>query len=94
MKYNQEFTSEEIEEFENEIMQELFSKNLKQLEEYYFSFLAIYCDKCKQEQIIEVQVHICETYLPQMKLYYEYYDFVNNSEKAQEYLQKIEELHN
>ena len=27
-----------------------------------------------------------------MKIYYEYYDFVNNSEKAQEYSQKLEEL--
>ncbi|CAG8852800.1 38492_t:CDS:1, partial [Gigaspora margarita] len=82
-----------IKAFENEIIQELFTNNLLQLKEYHSSFDEIYCEDCRQEQVNMIQNHICKTYLPRMKLYFEYYEFVNNSEKAQEYLLKLEELH-
>ncbi|CAG8752134.1 23803_t:CDS:2 [Gigaspora margarita] len=81
--YNkQKFTPKEIEAFEDEIMKELFTKNLDQLK-YYRFYLSL----------IEVQNNINEKYFSQMKIYYEYYDFVNNSKKAQEYSQKLKELH-
>ncbi|CAG8836118.1 43719_t:CDS:2, partial [Gigaspora margarita] len=54
------FTSEEIEAFEDEIMKELFTKNLDQLKHYRFYLSYNYC------------------------LY---------EQKAQEYSQKLEELH-
>ncbi|CAG8855982.1 3339_t:CDS:1, partial [Gigaspora margarita] len=79
--------------FENEIIQELFTNNLLQLKEYHSLFDEIYCKDCRQEQVNMIQNYICKTYLPHMKLYFEYYEFVNNSEKAQEYLLKLEKLH-
>ena len=71
-------------------MKELFTKNLDQLKHYRF-YLS--CNHCLYEQVIEVQNNINKKYFPRMKIYYEYYDFVNNSEKAQEYSQKLEELY-
>ena len=52
--YNkQEFTTEEIEAFEDEIMKELFTKNLDQLKHYRF-YLS--CNHCLYEQVIKFRI--------------------------------------
>ncbi|KAF0537616.1 hypothetical protein F8M41_008380 [Gigaspora margarita] len=52
--YNeQEFTPEEIEVFEDEIMKELFTQNLDQLKHYQSSFLGISCNHCEYKQVAQ-----------------------------------------